>query len=140
MQTSLKTRGPGDHDVSETIFQIRPKYQLELTKFYSIIKTNVLTKFHKDWTINVTSRELTRAYLEDWTKHVTFRVLTRKMPPLPGGHIFRRTITIFQLSQTNIRTNVLTKFHRDWTINVTFRVLTSKNAMFFKRQEPYSNS
>ncbi|KAH3791686.1 hypothetical protein DPMN_145175 [Dreissena polymorpha] len=58
--------------------------------------TNLLTKFHEDWTINVASR-----------------VLARKNAPRLGSHVF----------QAN--TNLLTKFHEDWTINVASRVLTS---------------
>jgi len=134
-----------------------------------IIRTNVLTKFHEDWTINVTSRVLTRFYYshirktapplgghvfhptetifelvqdfigthvptkfhEDWTKNVTSRVLTRfyyshirKTATPPGSHVFQPTGTIFELVQDIIETHVLTKFHEDWTINVTSRVLT----------------
>ncbi|KAH3891930.1 hypothetical protein DPMN_016040 [Dreissena polymorpha] len=76
-----------------------------------IIETNLLTKFHEDWTINVASR-----------------VLTRKYAPPPGGHAFKATQTIFKLIQDIIGTNLLTKFHDDRTINVTSRVLTRKNA------------
>ncbi|KAH3824936.1 hypothetical protein DPMN_126796 [Dreissena polymorpha] len=72
-----------------------------------IIGTHVLTKFHEDWTKNVTSREL-----------------TRKTATPPGSHVFQPTGTIFELVQDIIETHVLTKFHEDWTINVTFRVLT----------------
>ncbi|KAH3787696.1 hypothetical protein DPMN_165823 [Dreissena polymorpha] len=50
-----------------------------------------MTKFHEDWTINVTCR-----------------VLTIKTAPSPGGHIFQQTGTIFQLCLAIIRTNVLT--------------------------------
>ncbi|KAH3708956.1 hypothetical protein DPMN_068415 [Dreissena polymorpha] len=73
--------------------------------------TNLRTKFHEDWTINVTSR-----------------VLTSKAAPPPGGHIFQQTGTIFKLSLAIIRTHVLTNFHEDWTKNVTPRVLTNKTA------------
>ncbi|KAH3877357.1 hypothetical protein DPMN_001220 [Dreissena polymorpha] len=70
-----------------------------------IIKTNLLTKFHKDWTINVASREKC---------------------PAPGGHVFKATKTIFKLIQDFLGTNLLTKFHDDQKINVTSRVLTRK--------------
>ncbi|KAH3852951.1 hypothetical protein DPMN_095472 [Dreissena polymorpha] len=73
----------------------------------NIIKTNLLTKFHEDWTINVASREKCAA---------------------PGGHVFKATKTIFELIQDIIWTNLLTKFHDDRKINVTSRVLTRKNA------------
>ena len=153
---------PGSHvfQPTGTIFELSP----------DIIRTNVLTKFHEDWTINVTSRVLTRFYYshirktapplgshdfhatetifelvqdfigthvptkfhEDWTKNVTSRVLTRfcyysqirKTATPPGSHVFQPTGTIFELVQYIIETHVLTKFHEDWTINVTSRVLT----------------
>ncbi|KAH3713650.1 hypothetical protein DPMN_073447 [Dreissena polymorpha] len=72
-----------------------------------IIGTNLLTMFHDDWTINVSSRELTR----------------KNVSP-PGGHVFQATVTIFELVQDIIETNLLTKFHEDWTINVASGVLT----------------
>ncbi|KAH3703822.1 hypothetical protein DPMN_078869 [Dreissena polymorpha] len=72
-----------------------------------IIETNLLTKFHEDWTINVASREKC---------------------PAPGGHVFKATKTIFELIQDIIGTNLLTKFHNDRKINVTSRVLTRKLA------------
>ncbi|KAH3889038.1 hypothetical protein DPMN_013085 [Dreissena polymorpha] len=80
----------------------------------TINTTNLLTKFHEDWAINVTSR-----------------VLTSKAAPPPGGHIFQQTETIFKLSLAIIKTNVQTKFlsDEDWTINVIPRVLTSKTAL-----------
>ncbi|KAH3784579.1 hypothetical protein DPMN_162538 [Dreissena polymorpha] len=78
----------------------------------AINTTNLRTKFHEDWAINVTSR-----------------VLTSKAAPPPGGHIFQQTETIFKLSLAIIKRNIQTKFHEDWTINVTPRVLTSKTAL-----------
>ncbi|KAH3754654.1 hypothetical protein DPMN_189335 [Dreissena polymorpha] len=69
--------------------------------------TNLLTKCHENWTINVASREKC---------------------PAPGGHVFKATETIFELIRDIIETNLLTKFHDDWKINVTSRVLTKKNA------------
>ncbi|KAH3821530.1 hypothetical protein DPMN_123294 [Dreissena polymorpha] len=111
-----------------------------------IIGTHVLTKFHEDWTKNVTSRVLTRKtatpswrpyiigthvltkFHEDRTINVTSRVLTRfaiyKTATPPGGHVFQSTGTIFKLVQDIIGTHVLSKFHEDWTINVASRVLT----------------
>ncbi|KAH3751005.1 hypothetical protein DPMN_185546 [Dreissena polymorpha] len=46
-----------------------------------IQEANVLTKFHEDWTKNVTSR--------------VFRLFTSKTAPPPGDHVFQRTGTIF---------------------------------------------
>ncbi|KAH3888338.1 hypothetical protein DPMN_012371 [Dreissena polymorpha] len=62
-----------------------------------IVRTNVMTKFHEHWTLNVTSRVLTRATM------------------------LERTETIFELTWTK---NVTSKFHEDWQIIVTFRKTT----------------
>ncbi|KAH3733477.1 hypothetical protein DPMN_039905 [Dreissena polymorpha] len=75
-----------------------------------IIETNLLTKFHDDRKINVTSR-----------------VLTRKNAPPRGGHVFLPTGIIFELVQDIIGMNLLTKFHEDWTINVASRDHIMKN-------------
>ncbi|KAH3861874.1 hypothetical protein DPMN_024827 [Dreissena polymorpha] len=72
---------------------------------------NLLTKFHEDRTINVDSRVLTRFYYS----HI------RKKAPPHGSHVFQANITIFELIQDIIETNLLTKFHEDWTINVASR-------------------
>ncbi|KAH3890565.1 hypothetical protein DPMN_014650 [Dreissena polymorpha] len=82
-------------------------FQANVTIFdliQDIIETNLLTKFHEDWTIN--------------------RVLTRTNAPPPGGHVFKAIKTIFELIQDIIGMNLLTEFHEDWTINVASRVLT----------------
>ncbi|KAH3788867.1 hypothetical protein DPMN_167030 [Dreissena polymorpha] len=73
--------------------------------------------------------------------HVISRVLTmlnysnmRKTTPPPGGRVYQRTVTIFELSYAIIRTNNITKLHVDWTINVTSRVLTrshNNHIMFY---------
>ncbi|KAH3696288.1 hypothetical protein DPMN_083753 [Dreissena polymorpha] len=105
---------PGSHvfQQTRTIFKL----------IQDIVRKNVLTKFHEDWIINVTSRVLTSGTIfeifqdiigthvltkfhEDWTINVTSRVLARKTAPPPGAH-----------------------FHADWTKNVTSRVLTRKTA------------
>ncbi|KAH3887017.1 hypothetical protein DPMN_011030 [Dreissena polymorpha] len=116
-----------------------------LTKFHEDWPINVANidncsppggHFHKDWIINVTSRVLTRKHAtppcghfnDHWTTNVTSRVLTRKTAPPHGGHVFHSTGTIFILVQDIIGTHVLTKFHEDWTKNVTSRVLTRKTA------------
>ncbi|KAH3820183.1 hypothetical protein DPMN_121927 [Dreissena polymorpha] len=101
-----------------------------------IIGTNLLTKFHKDWTINLAYRVKNAPppgghFHEDQTINVASRVLTRfyyshiKKNALPlGSHVFQANITIFELIQDIIGTNLLTKFHEDWTINVASRELT----------------
>ncbi|KAH3879835.1 hypothetical protein DPMN_003742 [Dreissena polymorpha] len=103
-----------------------------------IIETNLLTKFHEDWTINVTPRVLTKKnappsgdnkthvltkFHEDWTKNVTSRVFIcfhckqiEKTAPPPGGHVFSPIWTIFN------------PFHDDWATIVTSRVFTRNTA------------
>ncbi|KAH3861074.1 hypothetical protein DPMN_024002 [Dreissena polymorpha] len=73
-----------------------------------IIGTNLLTKFHDDWTINVASRENAKS---------------------PGGHVFKPTGIILKIVQDIIGTNLVTMFHEDQAINVASRVLTRKNAL-----------
>ncbi|KAH3717597.1 hypothetical protein DPMN_060390 [Dreissena polymorpha] len=112
-----------------------------------IIKTNLLTKFHEDWTINVASRERTRQMLtshngrqttDDGQKaitkahleHVVLRCAknhcSREICPAP---VLKATKTIFELIQDIIGKNFLTKFHDDRKINENAsRVLTKKNA------------
>ncbi|KAH3704971.1 hypothetical protein DPMN_080033 [Dreissena polymorpha] len=118
-----------------------------------IIRMNLLTEFHEDWTINVASRvknapplgshvfqanvtifeliqdmtktNLLTIFYEDWTINVASRVLTRKNAPPSGGHVFQPKGIIFELVKHIFRMNLLTKFHEDWTINVASRV---KNA------------
>ncbi|KAH3842770.1 hypothetical protein DPMN_116274 [Dreissena polymorpha] len=64
---------PGGHVFQQT------EPILELSR--DIIGTNNLTTFHEDWTLNVTSR-----------------MLTRKTAPPTGRHVFQRSRTIFELS------------------------------------------
>ncbi|KAH3848002.1 hypothetical protein DPMN_090338 [Dreissena polymorpha] len=85
-----------------------------------IIRTNLLTMFHEEWTINLTIRVLTNNH-EDQTINVDSRVLIRQNAPPPGGHVFQATITIFKLVHDIIVTILLTKFHDDQTINVPSR-------------------
>ncbi|KAH3723756.1 hypothetical protein DPMN_049550 [Dreissena polymorpha] len=98
---------------------------------------NHLTKFHEDWTINVASRVLTRFYYS----HV--KPYKKNAPPL-DGHVFQTNVTIFELIQDILKTNLLTIFHQDWTKNVASRVLKRKMprplaAMFFNKQIIESN-
>ncbi|KAH3895968.1 hypothetical protein DPMN_020137 [Dreissena polymorpha] len=121
-----------------------------------IIKTN-LTKFHEDWTINVTLRfyedqtinvaftvltsqpkpsfsliqdiKYSDKFHEDWTINVTFGpYMYYEKCPNPGGHVFQPTRTIFELVQDITGTILLTKVHKDRTINVASRVLPRLNA------------
>ncbi|KAH3831802.1 hypothetical protein DPMN_105073 [Dreissena polymorpha] len=66
-----------------------------------IIETNLLTKFHEDWTRNVAS-------------------IVKNAPPT-GGHPFKEKCPDI------IGIIILIKFHEDRTINVDPRVLTTKN-------------
>ncbi|KAH3870751.1 hypothetical protein DPMN_033941 [Dreissena polymorpha] len=110
---------------------------------HHLIETNLLTKFHENWTIlmwpleknalplfhderkiNVTSRKthvLTKFH-EHWTKNVTSRGEKTALPP--GGHVFLPIWTIFELVRDINKTSVLTKFHDDWAKIVTSRVFT----------------
>ncbi|KAH3781712.1 hypothetical protein DPMN_159615 [Dreissena polymorpha] len=49
----------------------------------------------------------------------------KNAPPL-GSHVFQAKVTIFELIQDIIGTNLLSKFHEDRKINVASRVLTRK--------------
>ncbi|KAH3817480.1 hypothetical protein DPMN_119016 [Dreissena polymorpha] len=102
-----------------------------------IIGTNLPNKFHEDRKINVASRVLTRKnapplgnyvfqakFYEDRKINVASRVLTRKNTPPSGNHVFQANVSIFELIQDIIKTNLLTKYHEDWTINVASRELT----------------
>ncbi|KAH3814008.1 hypothetical protein DPMN_142484 [Dreissena polymorpha] len=77
-----------------------------------IIGTNLQTKFHDDWKINEASRVLTRNNIT--TINVASRVLTRINDPPLGSLVFQANVTIFELIQDIIETNLLTKFHEDW--------------------------
>ncbi|KAH3711017.1 hypothetical protein DPMN_070516 [Dreissena polymorpha] len=94
-----------------------------------IIKINVLTKFHEDWTINVIFRSLTRNNSPPSGCNVfqpTTNILTKseinvasrvKNAPSPSGHVFQPTGTIRQ--------------NKYRTINVGSRMLTWKNSAFW---------
>ncbi|KAH3873374.1 hypothetical protein DPMN_036608 [Dreissena polymorpha] len=79
-----------------------------------IQKTHVLTKFHEEWTKNVSSRVFTCFHY----------IHIEKTAPPPGGHVFSPIWTIFELIRDINETNVLTKFHDDWTKIVTSKVFT----------------
>ncbi|KAH3880479.1 hypothetical protein DPMN_004393 [Dreissena polymorpha] len=79
-----------------------------------IIGMNLLTKFYEDRTINVASRVLTRfcySHIKPYKENAS---------PL-GSHVFQANVTIFEIIQDIIKTNLLTKFNEDWTINVASR-------------------
>ena len=65
-----------------------------------INKANVLINFHDDWAKLVTSRVFTMFLYNQ----------KRKTALPPGGHVFQRTGTTFELNQHIIKTNIVTKF------------------------------
>ncbi|KAH3888578.1 hypothetical protein DPMN_012616 [Dreissena polymorpha] len=101
------------------------RFQANVTIFElinDINKTNLLTIFHKDWTINVASRVLTRKNAPPPGGHVFhpkgfvqdiigMNLLTKENAPPLGSHVFQANVTIFELIQDIIETNLLTKFH-----------------------------
>ncbi|KAH3710987.1 hypothetical protein DPMN_070485 [Dreissena polymorpha] len=109
---------PGSHVflLIQTIFKLKCCIQ-EIHVFPPImtifkLKTHVLTKFHEDWTKNVTSRVFTCFHY----------IHIQKTAPPPGGHVFSPIWTIFELVRDINKTYVLTKFHDDWEKIVTSRV------------------
>ncbi|KAH3795021.1 hypothetical protein DPMN_148566 [Dreissena polymorpha] len=91
-------------------------FQAKVTIFeliQDIIGTNLLTKYHEDRKIKVASGAI--------YSHIRKNAL-----PL-GSNVFQANITIFELIQDIIETNLLTKFHEDWTINVASRELKRQN-------------
>ncbi|KAH3840709.1 hypothetical protein DPMN_114164 [Dreissena polymorpha] len=92
-----------------------------------IIRTNVLTKVHEDWTktwllaYTITINVLNILHKE-WTKYVTSRVLKMKTAP-PSCSNFHEDLNCF--TSSDIIGNIfLTKFNEDWTVNETRRMLT----------------
>ncbi|KAH3694820.1 hypothetical protein DPMN_082261 [Dreissena polymorpha] len=90
-------------------------------------------KFHEDRKINGAFRVLTRKNVAPPGGHgfqltgiifkLTINVASREKCPAPWQPCFSN-VTIFELIQDIIETNLLTKFHEDWTINVASRELT----------------
>ncbi|KAH3700959.1 hypothetical protein DPMN_075941 [Dreissena polymorpha] len=73
-------------------------------------KTNILTKFHDDW--------------------------TKKPPPLPGGNVFLPIRTIVELNRHIQETNALTIFHEDWAKNVSSRLFTCFHYIHIEKSDP----
>ncbi|KAH3689466.1 hypothetical protein DPMN_194693 [Dreissena polymorpha] len=114
-----------------TIFKLNRRIQ----------EINVLTKFHEDWTKNVTLERSHKTApppgghvftdLDHFrtSKNVTSRVFTRNTAPAPwwpywASNVTSTVFTIFELDRGIIGTNVLIKFHEDRTINVASIVFT----------------
>ncbi|KAH3722409.1 hypothetical protein DPMN_065367 [Dreissena polymorpha] len=112
----LSPPSPGGHvfQPTGTIF----KLVQDIIGTNLVTKTNVLTKFHNDWTINVIFRVLTRFYYS----HI------RKKPAPWWPYI--------------IETDLLSKIHENGTINVASRVQKASTlvAIFFNRPESFWNS
>ncbi|KAH3747507.1 hypothetical protein DPMN_181934 [Dreissena polymorpha] len=117
-------------------------FQANVTIFkliQDIIETNLLTKFHEDWTINENCPAPWRPYInetnvltkfhDDWAKIVTSRVFTRNtlLNEDWAPNVTSTVFTSFALSRGINGTNVLTTFHKDQTINVASRVFTRQN-------------
>ncbi|KAH3716576.1 hypothetical protein DPMN_059300 [Dreissena polymorpha] len=81
--------------------------------------TNLLTKFHEEWKINVAPR-----------------VLTRKNASPPWQPCFSTNLHIFQVFQDIIGMNLMTKFHEDQTVNVASRVLTRFYYSYIRKNAP----
>ncbi|KAH3860064.1 hypothetical protein DPMN_022957 [Dreissena polymorpha] len=129
-------------------------FQANVTIFkliQDIIKTNLLTIFYQDWTINVAIRVLTRKNAPPPGGHVfqptgiifelvhdsmRMNLLTKKNVPPLGSHVFQAKITIFKLIQDISGTNLLSKFHEDRKINVASRVLTRLYYSHIRKNAP----
>ncbi|KAH3870557.1 hypothetical protein DPMN_033745 [Dreissena polymorpha] len=110
-------------------------FQLTRTMFelvQDIIRIHLATKFHDDRKIYVLSIETCPApwqpstkiifkliFHENRTINVASRVLTRENAPPPGGHFFQATVSIFELVQDIVDTNLMRL-----KINVASKVLT----------------
>ncbi|KAH3872071.1 hypothetical protein DPMN_035284 [Dreissena polymorpha] len=108
--TRKNSSPPGGHVFQQTgtiLKLVQDLIRTNLTKFHDdnkyIIRTNILTKFHEDWTFKLC--------------HI------RKNAHPPGGHFHKdQTINVAFRELTGnkryiIGTNLLTKFHDAWTIN-----------------------
>ncbi|KAH3873375.1 hypothetical protein DPMN_036609 [Dreissena polymorpha] len=125
MPNNKKTAPPPGSHVFPPIWTI-----FELSRH--IKKTHVLTKFHKDWTKNVTSRVFTCFHY----------IHIKKTGPPPGGHVFSPIWTIFELFHDDwaLENTALPPgghLHEDWASNVTSTVFTSMTQ--FRTQSRYTN-
>ncbi|KAH3773014.1 hypothetical protein DPMN_174362 [Dreissena polymorpha] len=111
----MKTHGKPELSENRTIPPVPRPSGLQRV-YCNIHKTNVLIKFHDDWTIHVTSRE--------------------KDPSPPGGHVFLPIQTICELNRCIKETNVLTKFHKDWAKNVSYRLFTCFHYIHIEKTGP----
>ncbi|KAH3891320.1 hypothetical protein DPMN_015414 [Dreissena polymorpha] len=110
----MNSEHPGSHVFKQT--------GIIFVHIKGIITANALTKFHEDWTINVTFKEKhpppPSGHIfqpPGTTINVASIVLTRKNDPPPDGHVFQPTGTILNSSKISY-----------WTINVAPR---GKNAL-----------
>ncbi|KAH3749280.1 hypothetical protein DPMN_183775 [Dreissena polymorpha] len=117
-------------------------------QFYAtqdIIRTNALTKFHKDqfpapWRPFLYTDQDQFKHIQD--KHVLTKAYEeegqyvcrlKKYVPPPDGHVFKSNKTIFERVQDIIETNLLTKQNTPppggHVLKSTGNILTSKNAL-----------
>ncbi|KAH3885610.1 hypothetical protein DPMN_009605 [Dreissena polymorpha] len=129
LECSKKTiQTPGGNDVQWT--------RVIFTLSRDIISTNVLRNFHDD-SAKILFLECSKGKLPDtlvsWcldnTTNVTSRMLKRKTAPTPGGHVFKRTIAIFELPRDIIGINVYSKV---MMIGHTFDLVFDSNISNFK--------
>ncbi|KAH3820268.1 hypothetical protein DPMN_122014 [Dreissena polymorpha] len=139
-------------------------YVIQLTgtifKLNSHIKeTNVLTKFHENWTKNVTSkventlptgghvfpliltifelvRDINKTNVltncpDDWANFPN-----KENCPPPGSNVIQLTGTIFEINSHIKKTNVLTNFLVNWEKNMTFRVFTCFHYIHIEKNAP----
>ncbi|KAH3738956.1 hypothetical protein DPMN_045600 [Dreissena polymorpha] len=122
-KTATTTGGHVFHSTG-TIFELvlLHVFQPTVTIFQlvqDIIKTNVLTKLHEDWTINLTSTVKTapppggHVFLPTGTifEHIKDFIGTHENCHAPWHPGFSTTRSIFELVQDINGTHVLTKFH-----------------------------
>ncbi|KAH3716925.1 hypothetical protein DPMN_059659 [Dreissena polymorpha] len=109
--------------------QINSVFQQTITIFklsLATIKTNVRIKFHKDWTMSVTSKPCKENAPSlggnNFQRNGTiFEITIHGEIPLPlGSNVFQQTRTICDHIQDIIKTNILTKCHEDWKIPILF--------------------
>ncbi|KAH3796460.1 hypothetical protein DPMN_150028 [Dreissena polymorpha] len=120
-----------------TIFKLVQGIHITNAKNVTSRKTNVLIKFHEDWTKNKTApppggqgnfspqKGKKPKFVGRFDRLRALFSHIRNTAPPPGGHVFQWTETIFELNQHIIKTNILTKLHEDWASNLTSTVFTS---------------
>ncbi|KAH3891689.1 hypothetical protein DPMN_015794 [Dreissena polymorpha] len=121
LPTFMNSEHPGSH-----VFQQTGNMFVHIP---GIIKTNILTKLHEDWTIHVTLK--TTGTIFKFAQDIVGTNLLAKFRDYRTINVASRLLRRKNATPHIILTNLLTKFHEDRNINVATRVLTShirKNA------------